>query len=249
MSDRPVHPLECALAAGADVFGGTEDASPRRRLTRMAELFPQCVPECCGATATLTTDDERTSAASHPDLAELAAVQLRTGEGPIPQAMRTNEPAHVTDVLCVDDWPTYRAVALDTGVRSSATLPFRRSGMTVTVTVYRFQPGKMRQATETPLALLGELLTSLVVHDRRYEKALVAVDQMDAAMRSRPIVDQACGILMHATGCDAEEAFATLRRISQQANEKLVDVAKNVVETRGRVLRPSPASGSGRVAR
>lgn len=229
--------LECALTTGADVFGGVEDTAPRRRLARMAELVPRCVPECCGATATMAADGDSASAASHPDLADLAEVEMTTGEGTIPEALRTNAPAEVTEVLRADRWPVFRAAALGTGVRSSTTLPFHRQGMSLTVTVYGFQPGPLRRSAEVPMTVLGELLVSAVARDRRYEQALAAVDQMEGAMRSRPLVDQACGILMHATGCDADAAFGTLRRISQQRNEKLVDVARTVVRTRGAALR------------
>lgn len=231
-------PLECALTAGgADVFAGLDDASPQRRLARLVELVPLCVPECCGATATLSADGDSTVAASHPDLADLTEVQLATGEGTIPEALRTNEPAEVTDVLCADGWPNFRAAALDTGVRSGATLPFNRQGLSLTVTLYGFQPGPLRRTAEAPVTVLGELMASAVAQDRRYEMALAAVDQMDAALRSRPVVDQACGILMHATGCGPDEAFDKLRRFSQQRNEKLVDIARTVVSTRGAALR------------
>lgn len=241
MSDGFAKALECALTADADVFGDKDRPSPRRRLTRMAELVPRCVPQCCGAVVTLAADGDWASAASHPDLAELAEVQLRTGEGPIPQAMRTWTSAQVTDVLGEGGWPRYRAAALEAGVRSSVTLPFRCPGVTLTMTVYRFWPGPLRQSVEAPLALLGGLLATTVARDLRYEEALAAVDQMNTAVRSRPVVDQACGILMHATGCDADEAFGTLRRISQQSNQKLVTIARHVVETRGRGLRSRPA--------
>lgn len=236
MADVGTGVLECALAAGADVFGGQHDVSPRRRLAGMAELIPRCVPECCGATATLLTEDERVEVASHPDLATLAEIELTTGEGTIPQAVSSGESARVGDVLAQGDWPHYRAAALAAGVRSSATLPFRRPGMLLTLTGYSFRPDGLTGNVQRPVRLLGELLASVVAADQRRERALVAVAQMDAALRSRPLVDQACGILMHAIGCDAAAAFETLRRISQQRNTKLVDVAGAVVRTRGRGL-------------
>ncbi|WP_338059909.1 ANTAR domain-containing protein [Streptomyces ossamyceticus] len=74
---------------------------------------------------------------------------------------------------------------------------------------------------------------------------LTELDQLGAALRTRPVVDQACGIVMHVLGCDAEAAFAVLRRISQGTNRKLAEVASVVVEKRGRGLERELVSLSG----
>lgn len=57
-----------------------------------------------------------------------------------------------------------------------------------------------------------------------------------SAPRPRPVVDQACGIVMPVLGCDADAAFDVLRRISQGTRRKLSDVASTVVDKRGRGL-------------
>jgi AmiR/NasT family two-component response regulator len=54
-------------------------------------------------------------------------------------------------------------------------------------------------------------------------------------MESRAVIEQAKGILMHEQGCDADAAFATLARVSQQANVKLRDIAAQIV---ARAARP-----------
>jgi AmiR/NasT family two-component response regulator len=62
------------------------------------------------------------------------------------------------------------------------------------------------------------------------------VDQLETALRSRPVIDQASGILMHVMGCAPAEAFGMLRRISQRTNRKLAEVAGEVVRTNGQGL-------------
>ncbi|MEO3752088.1 GAF and ANTAR domain-containing protein [Streptomyces sp. B6B3] len=214
---------------------------PASMLVKLAEQAAACAPACCGAAATLTIDESGPAAESepptgltHPDLAPLVAVQWESGEGPIPAAIRTGEPAGTDDLLAEDRWPEYRTVALDAGVRSCATLPFRHEGVTVTVTVCGFRPGLMDDQTRTATALVGDLATHTLVRDQRFEEVLTEADQLDTAIRTRPVVDQACGILMHILGCDAETAFEILRQRSQRTNSKLVDLAKTVVGNRGR---------------
>ncbi|MFD1830811.1 MULTISPECIES: ANTAR domain-containing protein [Streptomyces] len=212
-------------------------ASSARSLARLAEQAVRCTPGCCGAAATVHTgeaEDEATTAVTHPDLSALLSLQWEEGDGPVPQALRTGRPAGSGDLLLEDRWPRYRARALEMGLRSGVTLPYRRDGLTLTVTTYGFRPRPLAEAARSPAALLGDLAATGLARDLRYREALAEVEQLEGALRSRPVVDQACGIVMYVLGCDAEEAFALLRRISQHTNRKLSDLARALVRTRGR---------------
>ncbi|MFD8567460.1 ANTAR domain-containing response regulator [Streptomyces sp. NPDC057694] len=214
-----------------------EPGLPARRLSELAEEAVRCTADCCGAVATVSDGSgERPSAATHPDLTALLSVQLRSGEGPIPVAEERGSPVDATDLLRDRRWPQYRAVALDSGVRSSVTIPFRSADLTVTLSLYSFRPGTLVDAPHGPVRALGDLAATCMVRDRSYRAALAELDQLGAALRTRPVVDQACGIVMHVLGCDADAAFTVLRRVSQATNRKLSEVASAVVEKRGRGL-------------
>ncbi|WP_078067413.1 ANTAR domain-containing response regulator [Streptomyces jeddahensis] len=223
-----------------------ESALPGRRLSELAEQAARCTAACCGAGTTASDGgSERPAAVTHPDLAGLVAVQLRSGEGPIPAAEERGEPVGAGDLLNERRWPEYRAVALDSGVRACVTLPFRRPHLTVTLSLYSFRPGALEGAARGPAQALGDLAATCLVRDRSYRAALTEVDHLGAALRARPLVDQACGIVMHVLGCDADAAFAILKRISQGTNRKLSDVASGLVDTRGRGLERELASLAG----
>ncbi|HEX5568779.1 MAG TPA: ANTAR domain-containing protein [Streptomyces sp.] len=214
-------------------------ASSSRSLARLAEHVVRCTPGCCGAAATAHTGrewGEEPTAVTHPDLSALITLQWETGDGPIPHALRTGRPAGADDLLLADRWPRYRARALDMGLRSSATLPYRRDELALTITVLGFRPHSLAEAAGGPAALLGDLAATGLARDRRYREALAEVEQLDRALHSRPVVDQACGIVMYVLGCDAQEAFSLLRRISQHTNRKLSDLARALVRTRGHGL-------------
>ncbi|MEX2984188.1 GAF and ANTAR domain-containing protein [Streptomyces sp. C36] len=243
--DDMAHPQAGALSEGADVLGDDAAVPSGRRTARLTELIPRLVPGSCGATTTVWDGgDEPPTAATHPDLAELVCVQLREDDGPIPTALRTQEPVHAADLLHDSRWPCYRASALGTGIRASTTFPFRRDGVTVTVTLYHLRPGGLEGVAEGPSVILGKLLTDTIARDRRYRRALAAVEQLDVALRSRTVVDQACGILMHLMDCDADAAFEVLRRASQHGNRKLSELARAVVATRGAVGVSAPDAGT-----
>ncbi|MDX3228791.1 ANTAR domain-containing response regulator [Streptomyces sp. ME19-01-6] len=220
----------------------TDTPSLDRGLAELAEQAASCTPASCGATATalLGPDpdgagpEEQPTGATHPDLSALVSVQLASGEGPIPAARATGRPAGADDLLHDRRWPGYRARALEAGVRSSATLPFVCEGLAVTVSLYGLRPGSLEEAAQGATRLLGDLATESLARDRRYWAALTELDQLDAALRTRPVVDQACGIVMYVLGCDADAAFDLLRRTSQRSNRKLAELAETVVRTRGR---------------
>ncbi|GHF01195.1 hypothetical protein GCM10018785_74940 [Streptomyces longispororuber] len=214
---------------------GPESALPQRRLSELAEQALRCTTACCGAGTTVTDGgDELPTAVTHPDLAGLVAVQLRSGEGPIPAAQERGAPVDSADLLRDDRWPEYRALALDSGVRASVTLPFRRADLTLTISLFSFRPGTLDGVSCGPAQALGDLATASLVRDRRYRAALTELEHLGEALRTRPVVDQARGILMHVLSCDPDQAFGLLRRISQTTNRKLSEVAAALVETRGR---------------
>ena len=64
----------------------------------------------------------------------------------------------------------------------------------------------------------------------RYDEALTLAAQLENALASRGVIEQAKGILMAAQRCSAEEAFDLLRRASQRENRKLRDIATHMVE-------------------
>ncbi|UGY94392.1 ANTAR domain-containing response regulator [Streptomyces gobiensis] len=219
-----------------------EVGSPVRSLAHLAEQIARRTPGCCGVAATASASDGPGAAdapgepvvVTHPDLSTLVEVQQESGEGPIPDALATGQAVGAADLLYDDRWPHYRARALDLGVRSSATLPCERDGQAVTLSVHGFRPRPVEEAVGGATALLGDLTALGLERDRRYREALVQVDQLATALRTRPVIDQACGILMHVLGCDADEAFSLLRQLSQRSNRKMSELAGAVVRTRGR---------------
>lgn len=57
------------------------------------------------------------------------------------------------------------------------------------------------------------------------------VDNLRSAMDTRPVIDQAKGVLMTRHGCSPDEAFTMLRDASQRDNRKLRDIARGVVDS------------------
>ena len=78
---------------------------------------------------------------------------------------------------------------------------------------------------ETVAAFGGAMLANATAYDQAQRTA----SQLKDAVVSRSVVDQAKGILMHALGCDADDALRRLRRESQRRHVKVTEVAAEVV--------------------
>ncbi|MFJ4499724.1 GAF and ANTAR domain-containing protein [Streptomyces sp. NPDC088864] len=202
---------------------------------RLCGRAMRCSAACRGAAVWLRlAGGEVHGAATHPDLALLAAVQEETGEGPCAEATRSLRTVVAADLVAEPRWPVFRVAALERGLRSCAAVPVAAEGAAVTVTLYAFRPWRLAAAeAEVVRGLAAEAVAGLVGDGARAAAEAEAA-QLRAAMVSRAVIDQALGIVMHLLDCDATDAFGVLRVLSQRTNRKLNTVAARLVRERGR---------------
>jgi hypothetical protein len=205
-----------------------------RSLNKLAELAAWQVPACSGANAVVWRDGEVVSTAStHPDLAELADQQLTTGRGPLIEAAGRGVPVSCQDTLDESRWPEYAEAALCRGVRCSVHLARELPGGALVLSLFGVRPGVL-DAESSPMAdMLAAFGSAMLTNATAYNQAQRTASQLKDAVVARSVVDQAKGILMHALGCDADEALRRLRRESQRRHVKVTEVAGEVVAAYG----------------
>lgn len=223
------------MSPSAEVDTGS--ASAIRRTTQLSLRALECAPGCCGTTVTLRAPGggHRTTA-THPDLAALARLQETTGEGPEPDAITLREPVTSSDLITDTRWPRFRTQALDAGLRCCLAVPVAAQGLVATVTLYAFRPDALPFPVQQPVRVLAEDFADGLLRDHAYISAMAEVRQLRTAITSHAVIDRACGIVMRVMGCDADEAFAVLRAVSQGTNRKLGEIAADVVEANGQNL-------------
>jgi len=176
-------------------------------------------------------DEPAIAAASHPDLSELADVQLACRRGPLLDALAGGKQTSCPDTLTEDRWPEYTSRALSMGVRSSLTLVHVSDPIALTLTMYATRP-RVLDASRTPV---GELLisfgTAVLQNTSSFDQAQRTVRQLSESADSRAVVDQAKGILMAGLSCGADDALRRMRDISQQRQIKVTEVARRIVES------------------
>jgi GAF domain-containing protein len=206
-------------------------------LGRLTELAARAVPGCAGATTMRwsPTDPPEViaTAASHPDLGELVENQRAGREGPSFTAMRDREPVSCEDTLVETRWPDYVDAALRRGVRCFAITLYESDEVLLSLGLFGVLPRSLDPRRLSVAALLVAQSGAAVTNTREYDDAHRTAMQLRQAVEARAVVDQAKGILIHAMGCDAETAFAELRRISQTRHVKLTAIARRIVAGEG----------------
>jgi GAF domain-containing protein len=158
--------------------------------------------------------------------------QYADGSGPCMAALSTGTPVSVPDVAQETRWPGFLDVARAHGLGSLLSIPLEVRGSTVgAMNFYAFHAvGAFDQPHQTACAMFAAQASGAIQLLTQNARDVVLVGQLEQALSSRSVIDQALGIVMATDLCTAEQAFATLRARSQASQRKLRDVALELIE-------------------
>ena len=172
-----------------------------------------------------------TVACTDPRANAVDQVQYRQRSGPCLDALETGLEVLVEE-MCEDDrWGDFRWHAIANGVGSSLSMPVTVRGTTVAglnlyaPTVRAFGPEKRAAA-----AAFAEAAGTAVGLALRLAEQEQLTEQLQQALVSRSVIDQALGIIMSGHKLDADEAFDILRKASQEQNVKLRAIAARLIQ-------------------
>jgi len=206
-------------------------------LAQVATSAAQAVPGADGAGVTLLRVDRvdnivEALAASARFVSDIDDIQYRVvAEGPCITAALERITIMSGDLGGDRRWPRFGPRVGRMGVHSVLSLPLLLTGQVVgAINVYAHG----RNVFDEHAAALGETFAApaaVAVHNAQVLAAAQALTvQLQTALSSRPIVDQAIGLIRGRSGGSADEAFARLRAISQKDNVKLTLVAQRLVD-------------------
>jgi ANTAR domain len=219
------------LAREAAELLSIANVSQSRSMHRLVLLASRQVPACSGSTSVLWRDGEPAEmATTHPDLAELFELSRPGDKSPWTEALATGETVTCPDTLIEERWPDFASAALCRGIRCSVTLVHGPGPEAITLSLFGARP----RALDPDGIALAELLVAfggaIMGNASAYADSQRTAFQLRDAVDSRMLVDQAKGILMHALGCSAQEAFDQMRTISQTRHVKVAEVAGKIIE-------------------
>jgi GAF domain-containing protein len=165
-------------------------------------------------------------AATDPVVAEIYALQINGGTGPLAVSLREHAIVLVRDTSADDRWPEWAGKVRELGVRSVLDVPLTTSAGTLGVLgLYSTEPDAFGPDEEAIAHILARHASVAVASARQEDSLAQAID-------ARKLVGQAMGILMERYNLDDDSAFAVLKRYSQDTNTNLRDVAAQLIETR-----------------
>ena len=206
-------------------------------LERIATLAARTIDDCDAAGVTLYLDGKYVTAA-HTDQRTLAVDdgQYQRDQGPCLQAMRDQQVLRFDVEEAEDRWPEFVADARANNVRSFLAAPLMLQGDSIgALNLYSSKPSGFTALDDVLIALFTGQASIAVANAKMYADAVQLTRQLQEAISSRSVIEQAKGVLMAREGVDADTAFDRLRRESQSRNVKLRLLAQEIVDaTQGR---------------
>jgi GAF domain-containing protein len=189
--------------------------------------------------------DMRVMASSSEVMRVLELFELQSREGPCLDCCSTGEPVSEPDLAAgaAGRWPRFSAQARAAGFRSVHALPMRLRGTVIgALNLFFVEAGEMRQADVDAAQALADVATIAVLQHQASVQAQVLNEQLNHALNSRIVIEQAKGIVAEREGLSMAEAFSALRGHARANNRRLADVARSVID--GTLVVPAPGPRS-----
>jgi GAF domain-containing protein len=184
----------------------------------------------------------RVAAASTEEAGLLELFQLQNDQGPCLECFRTSRPVTAADLsAAAQRWPQFAQAAVQAGFVTVEALPMRlRDQVIGALNLFRAEPGSFDPADLRIAQALADVATIGLLHERNVRRRETVAEQLQAALNSRVVIEQAKGKLAERLGIDMDRAFTMLRDYARTTNQHLTDVARDFV-TRGSAEFPPPA--------
>jgi GAF domain-containing protein len=184
----------------------------------------------------------RVAAASSEEAGLLELFQLQNDQGPCLECFRTGRAVTATDLAGpAPRWPRFAEAATRAGFATVEALPMRlRDQVIGALNLFRADPGQFDPAELRIAQALADVATIGLLHERNVRRREAVSEQLQGALNSRVVIEQAKGKLAERLGIDMDRAFRMLRDYARNSNQHLTDVARDFV-TAGTADFPPPA--------
>ena len=161
-------------------------------------------------------------------------IKLSADEGPCIESFHGGIAVAVPDIAAVAaQWPRFAEAAAEVGFTSVYAVPLRLRRTTIgTLNLFRTAGEELDEIESRAAQAMADVATIGILHERTLRASDAARDQLERALQSRVIIEQAKGVVAYTASISVEDAFERLRKHARGARRPLVDVARDVVELR-----------------
>jgi transcriptional regulator with GAF, ATPase, and Fis domain len=164
----------------------------------------------------------------------LELFQVQNDQGPCLDAFATGTRVSHADLTTAGArWSRFAEAATAAGFTAVDALPMRlRSEVIGALNLFRTNPGVLSDTALRTAQALVAVATIGLFHERSIRHQEILTEQLQTALNSRVVIEQAKGLIAERLGVDMDSAFAVLRRYARGHNLKLSDVAHTVITGR-----------------
>lgn len=161
----------------------------------------------------------------------IGLLQLGIDEGPCVEAYRTSAVVSVVDLAEMESrWPRFAEAARESGYASVHAIPLRLRGTALgSLNLFRETPGRLNESDAVAAQALSDVATISILQERALRETDLARDQLQRALDSRVVIEQAKGVVSYTHDLDMDESFRRIRDYARSNQLRLSDVARAVV--------------------
>lgn len=187
--------------------------------------------------------DLRVMASSSEAMRLLELFELQAHEGPCFDCYRSGQRVVNEDLSAGDgQWTRFTPEAIEAGFRSVHALPMRLRGSVIgALNLFHTDAGAMPPRDLEAAQALADVATIAILQHQAVLEAQVVNEQLDHALNSRIVIEQAKGMVAEREGLDMAQAFVVLRNHARSHNLRLAVVAGDVIAG---VLAPAALDGA-----
>jgi GAF domain-containing protein len=183
----------------------------------------------------------RLVAASSEAARVLELLQVQLDQGPCLDCFRSGEAVTATDLSTDGRWPLFAAAAAEAGFGAVQSLPMRlREQVIGALNLFRAAVGDFDPVNVRVGQALADVATIGLLHERNMRRRDTLNEQLQSALNSRVVIEQAKGKLAERLGLDMDQAFNVLRDYARARNLRLSELAHAFIDGTQTISNPDP---------
>jgi hypothetical protein len=173
----------------------------------------------------------RAMASSSERMRLIELIEVQRQDGPCLDCWRTGEVIREDDLTgALERWPYFAPAALEAGFGSAYAVPMRlRDERLGALNLLANNTEGLIEADENLAQAMADVATIGILHERFLRQREEVTEQLQVALNSRVVLEQAKGVVAEAAGADMDTAFELLRSFARRNNLLLSEVARRVI--------------------